>query len=341
VDRGAGIRPSDVAYARLWRDYTTGNFDDGETEALTIIRECDEVHEDTYQVEARLVLARIAQIRGRYADAERHIALTVADIAGGDETRTVLIATVASWLHESQGDHARALPFVREVMHPRRAVRHRWRNQPGWLVLAARCAVRSGDAGLAAEIESLAVGLAERNPDVATFAGSAEQIRGLVRSDVDALHRATKLLERSPRRFLFADAEADYGLALLANGRRDAGVAMLDRAWERFHALGATSDAERIQHALAGTGVRRVRRSKSLTGWDSLTATEQRVARLIFAGHTNRSAANVLALSSHTVNSHLRAIFGKFGVNSRVQLMRALVERLSMEEASRPGSSLV
>jgi DNA-binding CsgD family transcriptional regulator len=100
------------------------------------------------------------------------------------------------------------------------------------------------------------------------------------------------------------------------------------------------SDAERIQHALAGTGVRRVRKSKSLTGWDSLTATEQRVARLIFQGHTNRSAANVLALSSHTVNSHLRAIFGKLGVNSRVQLMRVLIGHLSVEDASRPETSL-
>ncbi|MDB5027436.1 MAG: putative HTH-type transcriptional regulator, partial [Candidatus Eremiobacteraeota bacterium] len=41
VDRGAGIRPTDVAFARLWQDYTAGNFDDAETEALTILRECD------------------------------------------------------------------------------------------------------------------------------------------------------------------------------------------------------------------------------------------------------------------------------------------------------------
>jgi DNA-binding CsgD family transcriptional regulator len=345
VDRGSGIRPADVAFARLWHAYSVGNFDEGETEALRIIRECDEVHEDTYQVEARLVLERIAQIRGRYADAERHIALTVADIAGGDETRTVLIAVVTSWLHESRGDYARALPLVREVIHARRGVRHRWRNQPGWLVIAARCAVRGGDAGLAAEIESLATGLAERNPDVATIVGIAQQIRGLVRRDVEELRRATTLLERSPRPFLLADAEADYGLALLSNGRRDEGIAMLDRAWEGFHALGATSDAERIQHALAGTGVRRARwasrNQKALTGWNSLTATEQRVARIIFQGHTNRSAANVLALSSHTVNSHLRAIFGKLGVNSRAQLMRVLMGRLSADDAAWPETSLL
>jgi len=333
VDRGAGIRPADVAFVRLWRDYTGGNFDDAETEALTILRECDEVHEDTYQVEARLVLERMMQIRGRYAEAERHIALAVADIAGGDETRTVLIAEAKAWFHEAQDDYVCALPLVREVMHPRRGVRHRWRNLPGWLVVAARCAVRGGDAGLAAEIESLALGLAERNPDVVTIVGSAEHIRGLVRRDVEALRRATSLLERSPRRYLFADAEGDYGRALLADGRRDAGVAALDRAWDRFHALGATGELERIQRALRATGVRRAaRKQKPLTGWDSLTATEQRVARLIFQGHTNRSAANALALSSHTVASHLRAIFGKLAVNSRVQLIRVLMDRLSTED---------
>jgi DNA-binding CsgD family transcriptional regulator/tetratricopeptide (TPR) repeat protein len=345
VDQGAGIRPADVAFARLWRDYTAGNFDDAETEALTILRECDEIHEDTYQVEARLVLERVMQIRGRYAEAEHHIALAVADVAGGDETRPMLIAEATAWLHEAQGDYARALPLVREVMHPPRGVRHRWRNLPGWLVVAARSAVRGGDASLAAELESLALSVAARNPDVATIVGSAEHIRGLVRGDVEALHRATSLLERSPRRFLFADAEGDYGRALLAGGRRDAGVAALDSAWERFNALGATSDAERIQRALQATGVRRARwaarKSKPLTGWDALTATEQRVARLIFQGHTNRSAANLLTLSSHTVNSHLRAIFGKVGVNSRVQLMHALMDRLSAEERSQPETSLV
>jgi DNA-binding CsgD family transcriptional regulator len=142
-----------------------------------------------------------------------------------------------------------------------------------------------------------------------------------------------------------ADAEADYGRALLADGRRDAGVAALDRAWDRFHALGAASDAERVQRALQATGVRRVRwtsrKPKPLTGWDSLTATEQRVARLIFQGHTNRSAANVLALSSHTVATHLRAIFGKLGVNSRVQLMRVLIDRLAAEDRSERDTSLV
>jgi DNA-binding CsgD family transcriptional regulator len=65
---------------------------------------------------------------------------------------------------------------------------------------------------------------------------------------------------------------------------------------------------------------------RALTGWESLTTAELRVARLIAEGHTNRSAASVLALSANTVATHLRTIFGKIGVNSRVQLARSFLE---------------
>jgi DNA-binding CsgD family transcriptional regulator len=62
------------------------------------------------------------------------------------------------------------------------------------------------------------------------------------------------------------------------------------------------------------------------TAWNSLTDSELRVARLVGAGATNREAAEQLCLSPHTVNSHLRHVFKKLGVNSRVQLARHLLE---------------
>jgi len=330
VERGADIRPTDVAFAQMWQDYSVGNFDDAEADALTIVQESEEVHEETHQVEARMLLARIAQLRGRYDLADRHFALATADTAGDDETREVVIPFATVFIHESRGDYERARPLVRDVMHPRRGVRHRLRLYPGWLVVAARCAVRSGDHELAAEFDSLAEGLAKRNPEVTTILGVAEHVRGMVRQDIAALRRATLRLEGSPRPFLFADALADYGRALLEAGERDAAVTALDRAWDRFHVLQADGDADRVQHALPKTGVRHPRwtsrKPKPLTGWDSLTTTEQRVAQLIFQGHTNRSAARALALSSHTVATHLRAIFGKMEVNSRVQLVRAMMD---------------
>jgi DNA-binding CsgD family transcriptional regulator len=228
----------------------------------------------------------------------------------------------------NQGDFASALPHVREVVQAQR-VRHRWRWQPGWLVVAARTAVRTHDEQVAKETLQLAEDLAQRNPNIATIVGILEHIRGLTHRDLQALQRATQILEDSPRRFLVGDALADYGEELLSRGHRIAAVAVLERASERFTALGAQCDVDRVAQLLhrAGGKKSRVRASaaKPLTGWNSLTRTEQRVAKLIAEGHTNRSAARVLALSANTIATHLRAIFGKLAVNSRVQLTRTLL----------------
>ncbi|HUB69598.1 MAG TPA: helix-turn-helix transcriptional regulator [Acidimicrobiales bacterium] len=62
-------------------------------------------------------------------------------------------------------------------------------------------------------------------------------------------------------------------------------------------------------------------------GWDSLTGTEYRVAALVALGLTNRQVAREAFMSRHTVDSHLRHIFRKLGIGSRVQLARLVVER--------------
>ena len=60
--------------------------------------------------------------------------------------------------------------------------------------------------------------------------------------------------------------------------------------------------------------------------WDSLTAAERRVADLVAQGSTNREAAAKLFLSFHKIDSHLRHIFAKLGISSRVQLTRVATE---------------
>jgi DNA-binding CsgD family transcriptional regulator len=71
------------------------------------------------------------------------------------------------------------------------------------------------------------------------------------------------------------------------------------------------------------------------TGWDSLTKAERRVATLISQGHTNRSAASSLGVSANTVSTHLRAVFAKLGVQSRVQLANCLASYASQARPSR------
>ena len=42
------------------------------------------------------------------------------------------------------------------------------------------------------------------------------------------------------------------------------------------------------------------------------------------AGRTNREVAEQLVLSPRTIEAHLRSIYGKLGVRSRVELARAV-----------------
>lgn len=53
------------------------------------------------------------------------------------------------------------------------------------------------------------------------------------------------------------------------------------------------------------------------TGFDSLTPSEMRVARLAAEGRTNRQIAQGLHLSLKTVETHLARAYAKLGVGSR------------------------
>jgi DNA-binding NarL/FixJ family response regulator len=47
---------------------------------------------------------------------------------------------------------------------------------------------------------------------------------------------------------------------------------------------------------------------------------EREIAELVAAGRTNREVAAQLVLSEKTIESHLRNVFAKLGVSSRVEL---------------------
>ncbi|GAB3855913.1 LuxR C-terminal-related transcriptional regulator [Dactylosporangium cerinum] len=55
-------------------------------------------------------------------------------------------------------------------------------------------------------------------------------------------------------------------------------------------------------------------------GWDLLSEQERRIAGLVGRALTNRQVANRIGRSPYTVNYHLRRIFRKLGIVSRVEL---------------------
>jgi DNA-binding CsgD family transcriptional regulator len=55
-------------------------------------------------------------------------------------------------------------------------------------------------------------------------------------------------------------------------------------------------------------------------GWASLTDAELRVVSCVARGMTNRSIAEELYLSRHTVDAHLKHVYLKLDIHSRVEL---------------------
>jgi DNA-binding CsgD family transcriptional regulator len=81
------------------------------------------------------------------------------------------------------------------------------------------------------------------------------------------------------------------------------------------------------ERSSGGTATVRWPNQSTLAGWDDLTDTHRAVAELVAAGRTNRQIARAMYLSHHTVDFHLRQIFRRLGISSRVQLARLVIER--------------
>jgi DNA-binding CsgD family transcriptional regulator len=109
---------------------------------------------------------------------------------------------------------------------------------------------------------------------------------------------------------LAGDMLGTVGLACRAEAASTLMVALVKRA--------ARDIEQRIASGLTA-------RPREGGGWDSLTGAERDVARIIAEGATNREAAARLYLSPHTIDYHLRQIFRKMGVASRVELTRLVV----------------
>ena len=125
-----------------------------------------------------------------------------------------------------------------------------------------------------------------------------------------------------------ATCRALAGRALLADGRGEEAAALFERAAGDQEAMGAMRYRDQAEALLRKAGVRRARKSArgraDGRGVETLSGRELEVANLIRDRRTNKEIAGELFLSLKTVESHVRNIFGKLGVSSRVDIARAL-----------------
>jgi DNA-binding CsgD family transcriptional regulator len=131
-------------------------------------------------------------------------------------------------------------------------------------------------------------------------------------ADALELHR----LEMSP--FERARTELAYGEWLRRERRKTDARVQLRNALDTFEGMGTGLWAERARGELQATGETARKRDPSTV--DDLTPQELRIARLVAGGATNRDVAAQLFVSPKTVEYHLRKVFMKLGVKSRVEL---------------------
>ena len=194
-----------------------------------------------------------------------------------------------------------------------------------------RMALAVGDRELAGSAIADANRRAELSPDVPSLDAVAAHATGLLNRDTDMLSEAVRLFARSPRSLALAAAYEDLGIEHQRQGTADSGISALSEALVLFARAGATRDAARLRSRLRALGVRRrvATAEKPAKGWVAMTKSELAVAQLVADGLTNREIADQLFISPHTVNSHLRQVFAKLEVNSRVDLTRLATERVS------------
>jgi DNA-binding CsgD family transcriptional regulator len=120
--------------------------------------------------------------------------------------------------------------------------------------------------------------------------------------------------------FQRARTQLAYGERLRRERRKTDARTQLRTALDTFEGLGTKAWAERARGELNATG--ETARKRDVSTLDELTPQELRIARLVAEGGTNREVAAQLFVSPKTVDYHLRKVFVKLGVSSRVELAR-------------------
>jgi DNA-binding CsgD family transcriptional regulator len=185
-----------------------------------------------------------------------------------------------------------------------------------------------GDLDAARRAGDLCAYEAEAEP-IPVKTAAARWCRGLVVGDWRELLTAAEYFRTAGRPLELGNCLEDAAV-LMANEDRPAALRTLTEAVDVYLSLGATWDVMRADSRARRHGVRRGRRgprNRPSTGWDSLTATEAKVATLVADGLSNPDIAAQMFLSRRTVQTHVSHILAKLGAQSRVEIARLAGER--------------
>ncbi|WP_433469448.1 helix-turn-helix transcriptional regulator [Spirillospora sp. CA-128828] len=331
---GSVAHAATPAFFRACLSLAAGRTDDAAAEAETGLKAADEWGTYALTLLGLAALAIVAVRKGDLETAEQHIERLESErrAAQGE-----LYGSLWSTWAVSLVTEARSGP--REAMEPLRNcyanVRDRcWMlmlepNAAAWMT---RIALAAGNHSAAADIVETARQIAHDNPGHPALAAAAAHAQGILSGDATALVQAAA---QHSDPWGTASATEDLGLLLIND--REAAIEKFDEAAEGYRRIGALRDAARIRARLRNLGVRRrhwTYADRPAIGWDSLTDSERSVASLVAQGLTNRQVAAQMFLSPHTVSFHLRQVFRKLDIGSRVELARIVPEQPGPDESA-------
>jgi DNA-binding CsgD family transcriptional regulator len=281
-----------------------------------------------YAATAHSVMSIIELRRGDLAAAVQHIARRpvmgpqFADLYAPETT--VAEARIA----ETRDGPTAALSPLRDLCADLEARPGLLLGDSGLAAWLARTALAAGDAELAAIVTRAAQVLADTHPQFPVLAAAAAHSTGLTRLDPGLLGEAAA---QHPDPWARASAAEDLAVLHASHGDRNQAIDHLKDALAGYRQVGASSDQARIRRRLRKLGIRRrhwaTPPTRPITGWDSLTDTEQAVAGLVAEGLNNKQVAARMYISNHTVAHHLRQAFRKLSITSRYELTRFIIEQ--------------
>ncbi|MFJ9563935.1 AAA family ATPase [Streptomyces fuscichromogenes] len=306
-----------------------GALDDAAVEAEASLAVADELEITQQNPQARSVLALVETSRGDLARAGEHLRAAEAGSGTNAQRYGLWTALARACLAAAEGRHtaaAAALTGGFEDREPTSLLALSPSHWPGIVRIALR-----GEAPAVAHAVSDALRtLTSRDDSQEIIRAVRAHVDGLRHGDPRALAAAITGYRSTGRRLALAAAHEDLGELMAASADPASAIPHLEEAGRLASASGALRDHERIRRRLQRLGVRAGAPSQDTIappGWGSLTESERKLVPLVVDGLTNRAIADRLYVSVHTVNTHMRHIFTKLGINTRVELTRLAVER--------------
>jgi DNA-binding CsgD family transcriptional regulator len=307
--------------------FAAGDWDTAVAELEAGLVIADEIGLSTPMVAAAAAWLAVIQLhRDDLRGAERTIAEALARMVEGGPQGGPILNWARATLHEARGELTQALALLQGAFDMFMAGGNL--TDPWSVMTLVRLCTQTGDRERAAAL----LPVLEHQASVTGtpfMRGQALRARGLLDGDADTLLEAVAEYRQCPRPSELAAACEDAGELLARAGRREDGVTQLLEAMEIYESLAAARDAARVRSTLRQHGVRRTghrRATGALGGWDSLSDTEQKVAALVAQRLSNPEVAERLFVSRHTVESHLKSIYRKLGISSRLELSPPLAQ---------------